>query len=503
MQKFHNKLNRNQHKQLIRAIEKAKNNLEKIHINKNITFLKNMLENLGPQGELYRYLGKSYSVLEENESALTMFQNAITFGCSDQQDCYFQMGCAYLNLSDNSNAIKYFELAKEHGKNDFYLNINIIYCYIEENKLDIAYELLQALAASAEKKGRSEKYAISVAYMRYYIKIKDEKKVFHYIKNIEEFYPNRCSSDIQRAAKFFRSQENYKRSIIFHHKLLKYEEFVQVEKSEIYLTIAVDFEKIQKYQKSIFYYKKALDYKFHNPNEAAIKNNIGMAYLNLKRYDEAKFWFEQSLLVDSQYRLAHENLEIVNENIENLKNSLPKQIEILIDDPYININYCNGLNFLEQKKYSEAANCFILANNDGVDAYRELALSYYMLEDYKSALNNYNKKIEIINTQKVEMPAAYFYERALIHLELGNLIESKSDLNHAKSNLTQEEPSCWLNNIEDTLKVVCAKLAEHIKFHDDISNKQLSKSPSFHSKSPSITQLKGSLTDSLLNELRI
>lgn len=108
---------------LIKAIELSKqgkfDEAEKIYrelIKENVPEAYNNL------GNIYRRKGLIAKAIEYYKQALQIKP--------DFAECYFNMGCAFMEIDNYSLAIFNFEKAEKLGFNDFELNVQLALCYL-------------------------------------------------------------------------------------------------------------------------------------------------------------------------------------------------------------------------------------------------------------------------------------------------------------------------------------------------------------------------------------
>ncbi len=146
---------------------------------------------------------------------------------------------------------------------------------------------------------------------------------------------------------------------------------------------------------AINYYKKA-----NKINENSKTNyNIGVSYLLLDDYINAKIYFKNAIHLDNKYIKAYINLGITYKKNDEALLSIPyfKRALTLNDtDPDITYNYANSLLSLE--KFTQTIN--LLERTLSLDikyekAYYTLGLTYQKLGKYEKALIHFNEAIKL------------------------------------------------------------------------------------------------------------
>ncbi len=167
--------------------------------------------------------------------------------------------------------------------------------------------------------------------------------------------------------------------------------------------IALRYLKQQNYKLAIktFYYLLT-KFKLLANNEIGLYHGIGLCYNYLGDYNNAKFYYEKSIEIDSNFAPAYNNLGIILAwnigDFEKAKNCFIKSLEISNNNPII----LENIAWLFQKHYKDYDNAVyyykksIAYDSLNVLAYQNLAFIYdYYLNDYYLASQYYQKSIEI------------------------------------------------------------------------------------------------------------
>ncbi len=188
--------------------------------------------------------------------------------------------------------------------------------------------------------------------------------------------------------------------------LLKDLQAIEPTNEEIYVQQASIFSKKDKHQQAIDALKIALLY---TDDEADILAMIGMEYLFLDNFDEARLNFAKCLKVDfddysSLYNVIYcfdmqsqhaEAIEYLNEYIDK--------------DPYSEVAWHQlGRQYFILENYTEALRAFdyaVLIDEFFVGAYLEKAKTLEQLKDYKKAIKNYKITIDL------DDPTSFVYLR--------------------------------------------------------------------------------------------
>ncbi len=178
--------------------------------------------------------------------------------------------------------------------------------------------------------------------------------------------------------------------------LLKELQAIEPTNEEIYVQQAAIYSKSDNHDKAINLLKIALTY---TDDEADILSMIGMEYLYLDDFNEARLNFAKCLEVDfedysSLYNIIYcfDMQNKHNEAIDYLNNYINK-------DPYSEVAWHQlGRQYFITEDYKEALRAFdyaVLIDEFFVGAYLEKAKTLEQLNNYKEAIENYKITIEL------------------------------------------------------------------------------------------------------------
>lgn len=106
------------------------------------------------------------------------------------------------------------------------------------------------------------------------------------------------------AAVALRQTENFHKALIYLNELLEF-----AERAEVYAEIGINLAELNDFNTAIVYFKNALKIK---PDDSGMICNIGVCYLNLNNYEEAKKAFELATRINPKDEIAFEWLEKLN-----------------------------------------------------------------------------------------------------------------------------------------------------------------------------------------------
>lgn len=166
---------------------------------------------------------------------------------------------------------------------------------------------------------------------------------------------------------------------------------VQVE--ALYKTIAALSDKLEDYDKAIAYYEKYV--ALVNDDSVAFEK-LGYLYCFEKEdYDSAEIKYLKSIELDPINYDSHLSLSLIyysKGNYELVIKHADIAMEGMSSFPYI--YHFKGLAYKELEEYNESIESLKQAIALGSDSYEDLAYCYYMLEDYESALINFNLSLK-------------------------------------------------------------------------------------------------------------
>ncbi len=207
-------------------------------------------------------------------------------------------------------------------------------------------------------------------------------------------------------------------------KLLRAESFIYIDKleeadailnalhalepnnEEIYIQKANIFSKRGDHQKAIDALKTAL---FYTKEDADILAMIGMEYLYLDNFDEARLNFAKCLTVDFEDYSSLYNV-VYCFDMQNQHQEAIDYLEDFIDkDPYSEVAWHQlGRQYFILEQYNNALRAFdyaVVIDEFFVGAYLEKAKTLEQLQQYDKAIENY------IETTELDDPSAFAYYR--------------------------------------------------------------------------------------------
>jgi type IV pilus assembly protein PilF len=167
------------------------------------------------------------------------------------------------------------------------------------------------------------------------------------------------------------------------------------------------------------------------PDEAVVRNNLGLAYFMQKKYQLAKIELLQAIKINEAYTDARINLARVvieleqfteaTEQLEKAKNDLTFSEPDKVWQTLGAMEFKRG-DFVKAKTHAIAA---LKINRFSCAGYTLYARSFYELKDFTSAAGAFEKSIDICKQGSFDEP---YYFSALNLIRLGDRTRGKSRL---------------------------------------------------------------------------
>ena len=237
-----------------------------------------------------------------------------------------------------------------------------------------------------------EKYPfISIFHLRkaQYLALENKsRKALEVLTMVESMEPNNPELYMTKGSIYSQmglsdmALENYKKAI----------ELANDDADEIYLTIALEFSKNDKYEDSIFYLKKAVEI---NPENEIALFELAFCYDVSKQLEDGITFFTDFTDKNPYSAVGWFNLGITYSRLRKYEDAIHSyDYSLAITDGFepAMINKANAYANLE--KYDEAISMFqesLKVNGDDSFAYYYIAECYEKKEDYDNALKYYHK----------------------------------------------------------------------------------------------------------------
>lgn len=200
-------------------------------------------------------------------------------------------------------------------------------------------------------------------------------------------------------------------------KLLDEVEDLEPHNEEIFIQRANIFSKKDNHQEAVNMLKKALNFETDIPGD--IYSMIGMEYLFMDNYADAKDYFIKSLEEDHDDFSSLYNLVYCFEYLEDFDNCIIYLNDYLEINPYCEVAWHQlGKQYFSKKMYKEALSAFdfaIISDDMFIGAYFEKGKVLEKLKRYNDAITNYEYTLEL------DDPTSFAYLRiGKCHEKLGN-----------------------------------------------------------------------------------
>jgi tetratricopeptide (TPR) repeat protein len=178
------------------------------------------------------------------------------------------------------------------------------------------------------------------------------------------------------------------------------------------------------YLDAIDYYRAALKKK----ETASVHNKLGVALLQLSKYNDAKKEFERSVKLDNKYPEAHNNLGVIH---------------------YVSRHYGPAI-----KEYGRA----IRIRPENASFHSNLGSAYFSRKDFDKAMREYTRAMEIdpnifdpSPSGGVAVKLASHGDRAYFHYVIAKMYGSRGDVEHCRLYLSKANEEGYAK-VQDALK---------------------------------------------------
>ncbi len=189
-------------------------------------------------------------------------------------------------------------------------------------------------------------------------------------------------------------------------ELLREIEAIEPNNDEVFIQKAIILSKHKKHKEAIEILKKALEFVEDNVD---VWDMIGMEYLYMDDYKNARFNFAKCIDVDFEDYSSLYNIVYCYEMEENYKEAIDFLTTYINRNPYSEVVWHQlGKQYYELNDFEEALKAFdyaILIDETFIGGYLEKAKTLEKLERYSEAIKNY------LITLELDDPTAYVYIR--------------------------------------------------------------------------------------------
>ncbi len=380
---------------------------------KSIEPFKRALEKSPDNIGIYNSLGTSYMAVKQPEEAVKCYKKALELNPKAPMS-YYNLGSAYQIMQNHKEACEYLKKAVELDKDDESFKVALAMSEIKTAQYEKAAELYKSLMIQHPEK-ENYKYNLVTCYEAL-------GKIQTAISMLEEMvYVNQkfILPAQKLASLYIKTNQPNKAKDIFDRILLKNNPTPEILHQYAILSSSLcDTDTAEKILKKVIKM---------NPSIAKAHKDLGIIYLNKRLFDYAEDEFKEALRLapndfeiifeygnflysisknNDAERYYQEALELEPDNVlvltflalnklilnqlDSAKEYIMKALKINPDHEYI--LFCAGRILYARKEFEEAKTYLIRAveQNPDIETQNMLALTYYELGEYNSAINIFN-----------------------------------------------------------------------------------------------------------------
>jgi tetratricopeptide (TPR) repeat protein len=400
--------------------------------------------------------GISYYGLKNYEKALSLFQDVND--PKPQSRALTNIGLIYYSRKEYTKALKFFNKAIEKDKKYTYAWNNKGLTLGKCGKFSEAIECFSKALDNENQKDAYAWYYMGLSYSN----LKNYEKAIECFNNaIKHDDPTLLNyvGALTNKAFAFRSLGKSNFAKRYFSETIKVCDKVIVRNPthiDAWNNKAIAFRELRKFDKSNKAFEEALilyDNKLENdPEDIDALYDKGVIYNNLKEYTKALKFFDKVINLNQEYGMAwyYKGITLYNlthycEAIDAFNKSI-NCFKIIGNKPSIhNASYNKALAYCNLKKYNGAEELFskhfpsvnLSVQDNKEDIYYEAGFIDYNLRDYKSALNFFQKFLELNRNN----PLGWYY-KGIIHNSLNQYPQAITALDRALE-LSPDSPDIW------------------------------------------------------------
>lgn len=290
---------------------------------------------------------------------------------------------------------------------------------------------------------------------KYYLNLKEYENAIKNL-NIAIKINNQNKNAYLNLGKCYSEKKEYQKAILYFNKAIEIDEKFTMAYFELaYLYFEIEEVDLAKdlYEKCIQLDNSLVD----------VYNNLGNLYLSLKEYDKALINYDEALKINPNYALVINNQGV----LENQRKNNNKALEyynkaILIKPDYIQSYLNRGLTFTYLNNLEEAFNDFNLVikkSPSQPEGYHYRAIYYENKKEYKKAITDYIKAIELLKYNKDK--GKLYFKIAICYYKLNEkdktfdyFLNSYQEKNYTISTIIVGKINSLVNNIDLELKTI-------------------------------------------------
>ena len=376
----------------------------------------------------YNYYQRGYTFGENEQynEALASYLKAEELdkdkSLAKSEALYNNMAIVFENLNQNDKAIEYYTKEIEISPDYFlgYSNRALRYAVDLKDYEKAEADYTKAIELDPEN---DKNYSYRGNFYRNYLE-DNEKAIADYTKVIE-LDPN--AKNFYNRAEFRYDLENYELAISDYLRALELDIDQKISKDEYLLNgLAMAYKQLGNLDSAIIYLEKEIEL---NPFKKGVYRNLGDIYVELRQFDKAREIYDNLINVDSKNAQNYVvRAQFFMTDIDDYSSSisdLSKAIELEIDNS--DFYFTRAQVYFKTKEYKSALNDFQKAlelNPEIINSkyiYAEIAKCHAGIGDFEKALDYYNMEIDLGENANAYSERGMFYDLYLNDFEKANL----------------------------------------------------------------------------------
>ena len=338
------------------------------------------------KARVYNNLGVLLRMNNRLEEAKEVLQEALKKSPTDLPAVHYSLGRVYSQLGEDEAAVSHFEKYLKANPKDFHALCETGSVYLRMGLMEKANVYFQRVLASHPSfapvhSGLGDLFVKKGMF---------EEAIDEYRKAIR-IDPNFSNARLRLAEAYLRKGRGeealgeLKKVIATHPEL-----------PEAYISLGVVYLEGERLEEAFRNLNKALSIDPKNPE---VYNNLGVGYRKKGRIDEAIAHYQKAIEIDPKRPDFYINLGEaywVKGRMEEALAAYQKAISINphLPEPYNNL----GVLYLERKRFDDGIPLFkqaLALNPNYAEAYFNLAIAYYYKRDYRRALDQLTRALDL------------------------------------------------------------------------------------------------------------
>ena len=371
--------------------------------------LKKAPDNIG----VYNSLGTAYIATERSEDAIKCYLKALEIDAENPM-VYYNLGSAYQIQKNHEEACKYLKKAVEIDEEDESFSVALAMSMVKLEKYKEASEIYKKLMVMHPEKDNYKynlvtcyeaigEYKSAIAMLEGFVHV--NTKFILPAQKLASLYIK--TNQLSKAKEIYDSilLKNNPTADTMHQYAVLSSSLCDTDTAEKILKKVIkmnpDIAKAHKDLAVIYLNKRLFDYaddEFKTaiklaPNDFEILFEYGNFLYSISKNTEAERYYLESLEIEPNNVLALTFMalnKLVLNQLDESKNYIMKALEI--DHHHEYIQFCAGRILYARGEYEDAKRYLVRAveQNPDIETQNTLALTYYELGEYQSAINIFN-----------------------------------------------------------------------------------------------------------------